>query len=291
MSTQNTKKIEKHTLDSLIKKYISVSSLRPDLLFTHFLPMGYRHTTLNSVDNSLLTLVIFAKVHLGMIITLYDDLADHPKYRNPKLLEELYTLNIGKDKPTPLHLSGQDRDIFELARFLFQQMNSILERFSHYGVLRSVLFFDIEQFYICNRHSDLMSSLPEVRNMSESQILGPYNMGIVAAGTIDLMASPFFQLKELGPSREVFITGQRLGRISNLLFTFKREKYEGDCTNEILIAQDISQDEGYRTTLLQEFSDKLRAIRNVQIQTFDTTKYSEGIMSLHYLHSSLEGKI
>jgi hypothetical protein len=76
-------------VELLAFKYEKIFSHRDRRLFTDFLVNGYRHTTLNTVSTELFEEVVYAKVCLGMIITLYDDLADHPKYYNPKLLKPL----------------------------------------------------------------------------------------------------------------------------------------------------------------------------------------------------------
>ncbi len=278
-------------LEGLINRYLSISKLRPEVLFQNFLPTGYRYTTISSVAPEILDFVLYAKVHLGMIITLYDDLADHPTYRNPKLLKELYRLNIAQDCTAHENLNPDETKTFELARFLFSNLTSQIETFEHVSTLRPVLQFDIEQFYTCNRHSELMSALPDIRNIIESKNLGPYNMGMVAAGTIDLMASPCLNLMELGRSRELFILGQRMGRISNLIFTYKREQREGDQTNEILISNIEKKNEKYRQHLLAEFSDLLATIRSNNLFSFSTGLYADGLIGLHQLHASLEGQI
>ncbi len=277
-------------LDLLIQTYMASSAARPEVLFRHFLPVGYRCTTLDSVESQRMESVILAKTHLGMIITLYDDFADHPKYRNPQLLQELYGLNIGKDRKAPCHLDGEDLRIFELARLLFSQLTSVLRSFPHFDLLAPALQFDIEQFYSCNKHSELTALLPTIQNMMESRTLGHHNMGIVGAGTIDLMASSHFRIEELGSCREIFLLGQRLGRISNLIFTLKREIAEGDTTNEILISNE-STDENYVEFLMKEFNEKLTRIRSRQIRMFSTEKYADGLLCLHQLYSSLEGRI
>ncbi len=194
--------------EALISSYMRVSPIRHRSLFSRFLPAGYRQTTISSVPVTLIEPVILAKIHLGMIITLYDDFADNPKYRNPRLLGHLYQLNIGRDQlHTDFH-SPLERQFFELARQLFLQLKEILTALPNYQLLEPVLQFDIEQFYSCNRHSNLMSQLPEIRNLKESQELGGYNMGIVAAGTIDLMAVSDLDSGELGQCRGIFHLGQ-----------------------------------------------------------------------------------
>lgn len=290
MSSQNVAQLESD-YNSLIQNYRAVSAIRPEVLFRNFLPTGYRYTTLTSVGPEFFETAIFAKVHLGMIITLYDDLADHPKHRNPELLSELYLLNIDKDHSTPHYFRGQERRVFELARFLFHQLTELLSSFPHFEMLKSALRFDIEQFYSCNRYSELISASPCLSNVMESKSLGPHNMGMVAAGTIDLMASSHIVPQEIGTCREVLLLGQRMGRISNLIFTFKREKEEGDITNEIVVASKHERLFDYRADLVREFSEKQIQIRSYPLMTFKTYNYATGLLDLHNLHSSLEGKI
>ena len=108
-----------NAVESLIAAYMKANSLRPEVLFRQFLTTGYKHTTLNSVSSDLFNAAIYAKIHLGMMITLYDDFADHPQHRNPQLLSHLYQLNVGIDKPAPSSLAGQELKNYELARLLF----------------------------------------------------------------------------------------------------------------------------------------------------------------------------
>jgi hypothetical protein len=169
----------------------------------------------------------------------------------------------------------------------------VLETFPHYQTLLPALRFDIEQFYSCNRHSELMALIPSIRNLTESRVLGPHNMGIVAAGTIDLMASPAMDLAELGICREAFHLGQRLGRTSNLIYTLQRELREGDSTNEILISMQTrkSDETKYQSQLMREFAQHLEEIRAQEIGSFSSAVYADGFTKLHDLHASLLGEI
>lgn len=275
-------------LDKLVRTYMASSSIRPEILFRHFLPTGYRATTLSSVANEFHDWVLLAKVHLGMIVTLYDDFADNPERRNSRLLQELYKLNVDQDRSAPVHLSEEEQAVFELGRYLFSELTLLLKDLPHFDLLVGALRFDIEQFYSCNKYSELMSSLPVICNLEESRVLGAHNMGIVAAGTIDLMASPHLHASEIGKVREVLHLGQRMGRISNLVFTFNREISEGDATNEISISDNP---ESYRKSLLNEFTMKAAEIRSRVLKTFSTEKYADGLEELHGLHAALEGRI
>lgn len=280
-------------INGLISHYMSISQRRSESLFRHFLITGYKQTTLNSVSHFYFESIIYAKLILGMIITLYDDLADHPQHRNSLLLSFLYQLNIEKDPLLQIPLDTMGQDIYELACFLFSNLTMELKKYPHYELLKPVLQFDMEQFYLCNRHSELISSIPSCQNLHESSALGSYNMGIVAAGTIDLMASPSFHLDELGTCRTIFHIGQRLGRISNVISTLKREIDENDVTNEILIGsieENVSQ-EKYQEKLKDEFSKKEKQLCSQNAKLFCTKKYADGFLKLHELHMDFIGRI
>lgn len=280
-------------VSSIVSDYLSVSSSRPEILFRHFLPTGYRKTTLSSVPDEHLESAIVAKVHVGMLITLYDDLADHPGQRNPRLLGELYRLNVGVRRRAPAGLRGGERRIFELARHLFARLDDVLVELPGREWLLPALRFDIEQFYAANRHAELISALPAARNESESRVLAPHNMGMIAVGMIDLMTVAAPHRAELGLCREVLQMGQRVGRISNVVFTFERELAEGDVTNEIAI---ISEGRRVpiadaRAALLKERDEELARIRRYRLRDLCTDRYVDGLAQLHALHASLHGRI
>jgi hypothetical protein len=278
-------------LEALIEAYLSVSRQRPEILFRQFLPLGYAATTLSSVPAGLRGTAIFAKMHLGMLITLLDDFADHPRLRNPVLLGELYRLNLGSDAANAASLSREERGVLELARLLLRGLESCVRGLPFGLRLLPALRFDLERFYSANRFSELLHELPGVASLREAGELGPHNMGMVAAGTIDLMASPALELEEIGACREILLLGQRLGRISNLIFTKAREEAEGDPTNEILMSERTHGGAAHREKLEREFLEGLRRLREAPLVTFDSYVYAEGIAALHRLHAGLEGKI
>lgn len=278
-------------IEKLVLKYETVSQIRDRRLFTNFLVNGYKMTTLSSVSSKKLDDVVFAKVCLGMIITLYDDLADNPQYYNPKLLRSLYLLNVGESTSHKPTLTQDDLAIYGLAQYLFLNLETSIKSFAHYSTLVEVLAFDIQHVFLANRYSELITANPSMRNMMESKTLGPYNMGMVAAGIIDLMASPFFDGSEMGQIREFLIKGQRLGRIGNLVSTYQREVKEGDITNEILI--DSNGPDNYKNVLMKEFYEGLLEIKKLEgdVASIDLNSYVEGLLKLYHLHIDLEGVI
>lgn len=271
----------------LIHHYQFHSSIRDPRLFSDFLIPGYKITTTNSVSQALDKKVQMAKLNLGMFITLIDDLADHPTYFNPKLLQHMYLLFPGGSNLTIPHLSKSDRATYELGRKLMENIHSQIKDLPHYQSLKEILHFDLETIYRANRYSELMHLHPQMINLKESQEYGPYNMGMLAAGMIDLMGSELFVANELGLAREVFLLGQRMGRIGNLLATHHREIAEKDVTNEISVAGNLQ----YRENLRVEFLKLKNEIESRPILTFDSREYAKGMDKLFDLHLSLMGVI
>jgi hypothetical protein len=120
-------------------------------------------------------------------------------------------------------------------------------------------------------------------------LFSPYNMGMVAAGMIDLMASPIFNKNELGVFREFLIKGQRMGRIGNLISTYERELNEKDVTNEIML--DPAAAGVYQGILNDELNEGLKdlAKRASRFKHTFMKTYVEGLRSLHQLHLNMEG--
>lgn len=276
----------------LIALYRSVSDIRDPVLFEKFLPIGYRLTTLDTVDSQSKERIVYAKLHVGMLITLYDDLADNRVHRNPRLLGELYQLNLGRDRSSAARLSVAEREILDLAKFLFANLQRVLAEFPNHASLLPALRFDFQQFYLANQYSELCTDLPNLRNLPELAGHGPFNMGIVIAGMIDLAALGSLDAAEIGACREIFLSAQRMGRISNMRFTLAREQAEQDRTNEI----EFRMRRGH--TLLEvemelqaEFHGLSQSISAQRLGSFSTQRYAEGFQALHVLHRSLLGRI
>lgn len=282
----------------MIVKYRNVSKNRNVELFSKFLFKGYKMTTLNSVDRVHYNKVIMAKMHLGMLITLYDDLADNPKFQDNELLKILYMLPFA-DENFKQNLTPEQFRIYNLSRYLISGFKFLLKGLPHYDKLKEFFLFDMEQIFSANKYSSLITSLPEGASAYESVRYGPFNMGIVAAGMIDLMGSSNFKIIELGTSRSAFHHAQRMGRISNLLATLDRELEEDDITNELFIKMHLSYDsykydrEASEGKVIDEFtslSDNLLKHKKA-INSFCIEVYNKGIKKLHDFHLDLKGTI
>src|SRR6185295_18287441 len=83
------------------------------------------------------------------------------------------------------------------------------------------------------RRAVLVSGHPFLLNMVESSSFQPYDLRLFVSSTIDLMASPSFDLAEQGLLREAIWRAQRMGRIGCQISSWEREVQDGDYTSEI----------------------------------------------------------
>lgn len=278
----------------LIEPYLAVSGGRDRRLFEIFIFEGFQFVTLDIVEPEFYDDALLAKLCLATFIVLCDDLADNPKCRDTKLLAALYELNVDKPKVAPPMFTDEGQhERYRLGSQLVQKLLASTRRLPRGELLLPVLAFDVQQFYQANRYAELLSSVPGMASLDEVRSLGPHNMGMVAAGTIDLMAARWPDLSQLGPCREVFLLGQRAGRICNVLATYEREIAEGDVTNEIVIgARGVSASE-YRRRLMDEFERLLQEIvtNERKVTAFDVQEYARGLHRLYELHISMRGII
>lgn len=267
-----------------------LSPTRSRRLFDEFLPTGYGLTTLDTVRDR--DIVIDTKVILGSIITLYDDYADRPDRLNSRLLELLYRVPFQRVEVHDAFLNQEEKVALELATSLFEKLTSQMEELPNYEELIGLFNFDLKQFLLSNQYAEQLTKNPYLVNNLENRLYLHHNMGIVMAGMIDLMSLPSFEIDGLGMAREIFLLGQRVGRISNIVTTFEREQHEGDVTNEILShgqQKDASQS-------LKELENELYCIcRSIstyhKCKNFSAKAYANGMRKLHDLHLNLKGVI
>tara|TARA_B100001971_G_scaffold84647_1_gene78111 strand:+ start:222058 stop:222876 length:819 start_codon:yes stop_codon:yes gene_type:complete len=260
-----------------------IAPFRHERLFNDFLPKGYELTTLSHVKD--LKEVIRLKVILGTLITLYDDFADRPDRFNPSLLSVLYRVPFEKTRVERMLLSELEQDSLNLSEKLFKELYLGMMQLPHYQSLIKLFQFDLKQFFLANEYSEFLTENPALMNEKENKLYLHHNMGIVMAGMIDLMSLESYSMSELGQMRSLFLMGQRAGRISNVLATYERELKEGDHTNE-LMSHDLKIED-----LNLEFNQLIKEMERVELSSFSTKKYQEGIMALHQLHVNLKGVI
>lgn len=279
-------------LQETLENYRKVIPYRNDLLFTDFLPRGYKMMTLSCVPQQYYYRVLFIKCNLGMFITLLDDFADNPELRNKELLDKLYRVPFDDEFISFDNCTAKEKEICDLALTLKFNMKSTIQLLPAFLNYYDIFKFDFEQVMRANQYSELMTDYPEIINPAESTQYGAYNMGMVLVGTIDLMTCKSSS-DRLGVMRQIFILGQRHGRLSNVLTTILREQDEGDHTNEIIglsryfgtsIENELKRAE-------DEMSKIVKELKSILITQFSIDHYLQGLDDLHELHHSLIGTI
>ncbi len=280
------------TLGRIVSTMAEIAPHRPRDLFSEFLIKGYSAVSLNSVMPCQSADILRAKICLGTLITLYDDYADLPQRQNPVLLDGLYKLGFGKHSVF-LETTIDDRRTFEFAVSLFSEIDEILHRQPHHRHFRDVLNFDLAQFYSANQYSSLITTMPSINSHLENRLYTHHNMGMVMVAMIDLMATEKIHFSELGIMREVFLMGQRLGRIFNVLATRKREYSEGDLTGELSLYNDREDSVNAERVLRLEIRALYKNIAALdsKINTFSVRAYLEGLSAVQRLHECMEGVI
>ncbi len=266
-----------------LNSFRSITPFRDQRLFQEFLPKGYRITSIDSLEN--IDEVIQLKVILGAIITLYDDFADRPGHQNSKLLRVLYKLPFEPIESHSSLFNKVESDSINLAISLFEKLLGGLRKLPNYNRLKELFFYDLSQFYNANYYSELLGKYHFIGNPLENRIYLHHNMGMVMAGMIDLMSLSRLNIEEVGPARNIFLLGQRAGRISNVLSTYEREIAEGDLTNELLSLCKGKNLQDKILLLEKEHGEIIKEIKSFShIKSFSAKRYSQGIEQLHRLH-------
>lgn len=280
------------TLNQIERNMVAFAPHRAPALYNRFLVQGYTAITLNSVSQDDFSDLLRAKLCLGTLITLYDDFADRPSQSDPQLLEDLYQLNFGGNKSLG-RLKHDHHPVLVFALSLFKEMETVLQRLPHYQHLNQILGFDLSQFYTANRYSSLVTANPFIGNPAENRAYAHHNMGMVLVSMMDLMASENLDLSELGAMREVFLMGQRMGRIFNVLVTRKREIMDGDITSELASYSSEHETAVAIKKLRQEICDLREKILTYdsRIKTFSVKAFVDGLNQVQTLHEKMEGTI
>jgi len=265
---------------------------RKPALFNEFLLKGYTAVTLSCVPANKFSELLQAKLCMGTLITLYDDFADRPATSNPELLERLYQLNFNNHSAVKI-FNDYNSQVVNFASSLFSQMTDVLQQLPHYKEFSDVLNFDLLQFYSANQYSSLLTAKPYLNNTLENRRYTHHNMGMVIVFMMDLMAADQIDRSELGAIREVFLYGQRMGRIFNVLATRHREALDGDVTGELTICKTHQELNDAIENLYQEIEVLKRKILGFekQIKTFSVATYLEGLIQVQKLHEKMEGTI
>jgi hypothetical protein len=188
-------------------------------------------TTLPCVESRRFDEICDTKVLGVMLDVLWDDVADQSD--NVRFLECLLAIPFSGSHDGMGALTPAERAYAEFTRRVWAEIESRASQYPRYTEFEDLWRFDYHQLASVMRYSQLLYKRPELLNLAEHDVYTPHNMHIMICSTFDLMCSPDFNSLELGKLREVIWHAQWMGRIGNLVTTWRRELDEGDFTSGV----------------------------------------------------------
>lgn len=186
--------------------------------------------TLSSVSEACAPAARDMKFLVGMFNCLIDDVIDQD--HNPRLFGSLLSLFHG-GRPV-----GENEDEQTLADFVSSVWDEIWRRgaeLPRFKEFKTLLEFDLRQLATTVEHSGLVSQIPEMVNQIEHDLYSAHGMTVTVAATIDLMASPEFDRRDLAGLRSLLWHAESMARIGNLVSTWEREISDGDFTSGVFM--------------------------------------------------------
>lgn len=192
---------------------------------------GIELTALPCVRADLRAHVNDTKLLSIMLCVFLDDVADRPG--RDRLLQALLETGFEGLNAEPVDLPDGDRDYVRTTGELWREYQQRLGHYPCTEVFRDLLRYDLLQLFNTLQYSHLLNGQLRLLNVVEHDLYSPHNMMIISFATLDLMCSPEFRIDELGRLREAMWHAQCMGRIGNLLSTWRRELAEGDFTSGV----------------------------------------------------------
>jgi len=216
-----------------------------DLYLWKWCMHGVEITTLPCVAPELRAHVCDTKLLSIVLCVLLDDVAD--KHGEGRLLDALLEMTYWAPCDSLQRLSAVERTHAELTRAAWLEYRERIAGYPCYETFEPVLRYDLLQFLNTMRYSHLVNGRPYLLNMVEHDLYTSHNMMVVSFATLDLMCSPEFPRSEVGALRETMWHAQCMGRIGNLLSTWRRELDDRDFTSGVfaraIMEGDLTLDE------------------------------------------------
>ncbi len=188
----------------------------------------YSWITLPSVSFDLRTILNDDKVKLTIFDIMVDDLADNYATRSYSLLEKLAGI------PWDTRSGSIETDEYLMtARKIWEDSISSLATYPRFKDFERIFYFDMRQVLSSMLYSYL-GNAEGIENPIETSFYSSYGCLVEVALDMDLMCSPTFDMKELGPMRTVACLAQKVAHVGNLLTTYPSELIERDVSSPII---------------------------------------------------------
>ena len=291
-------------LQKWIREYEKVGNRNDYIWKWTYLAM--RKLTLPTVIPKYRKSVLTAKICSIILNVLVDDLAD--KRKNKKMLEEAINICFLPEnyRDDFLQFDKKDRQYLNLIKKIWFFLNRNIKKYPRYKKFKDIFLYDYQQFFAALRYSYLVNKNLDLINLTEYQIYLSNNMQGMIGSTIDLMASPKFDIKELRLLREIMWRAQRMGRIGNSLTTWKREILEEDFSSElfgyalvknILTKEDLKRENksqivqkieksNIKNHFLKEWEKYYKEIKDLskRMKSFSSKEFLSGLENLMLMH-------
>jgi hypothetical protein len=168
------------------------------------------------------------KTKLTVFDILVDDLADNYETRSYSLLERLSNI------PWQSRAEIVERDPYlDVGRRIWEDSISSLSNYPRFNEFERIFFFDLRQVLSSMMYSYL-GNTAGIENQIETSFYSSYGCLVEVAIDMDLMCSPAFDMKELGPMRTVACLAQKIAHVGNMLTTYPSEVLERDMSSPII---------------------------------------------------------
>lgn len=215
-------------LDQVLEIYDSVGH-RNSQLFRWLHDHLYTKLRLSSVPPDFAEDLRLLNTKSSVFITLVDDIADNQLYRDKKLLNALIEIPF-RDEPDTI-----DSNYYKATWEIWSDIKATIEKYPRYSEFKHIFDFDLRLVMMSQEYSVMVNTDRSAVNVVENEIYGPHGTLVMALGTVDLMCSPEFDIKELGSLREILMIGQKIAQFCNMINTYIREIDEEDISSPIII--------------------------------------------------------
>jgi hypothetical protein len=192
---------------------------------------GAEATTLPCVSATMHDELCDTKVIGMMFDVLLDDIADQGG--DAELLEQLVGLPLSDNPSEWRDFTNEEQRYAAFSELVWNEVQHRVERFPRYDEFADLLRYDYLQLMNTMRYAHLLNRFPSLLNLAEHDLYLPHNMMMMICATMDLMCSPEFDFSEIGHLRQATWHAQHMGRIGNLITTWKREIHEADFTSGV----------------------------------------------------------
>ena len=227
---------------------------------------GIELTTLPSVSQPICTALCDTKLLSVIVCVLFDDVAD--EIHDVDWLNDLIDV-VRAPREAIAAQNPRIREHITTTRELWGEYTERVRQLPAYSEMAPIWQFDIEQFLTAMRYGQLVNQFPDLANPTEHDVYTPHNMLMVSFGTLDMMGSDGVATEDRGAIREALWHSQAMGRVGNVLSTWRREVENRDFSNRMVCQalsegavrpgdlEDLPADELKRLLLAERFEDEL----------------------------------